>query len=66
MMVELVANPENFEDVYPESDDAEDSEDDQSESDSESNATKALADEKKRNDNLSWKLMKRRRPLRAA
>lgn len=52
MMVELVANPENFEDVYPESDDAEDSEDDQSESDSESNATKALADEKKRNDNL--------------
>lgn len=52
MMVELVANPENFEDVYPESDDTEDSEDDQSESDSESDATKALADEKKRNDDL--------------
>lgn len=51
-MVELVANPENFEDVYPESDDTEESEDDQSESDSESDATKFLADEKKRNDDL--------------
>ena len=50
MMVERVPNPENFEDVYPESDDVEESEDDQSEPDPESDATKALADEKKRND----------------
>ena len=52
MMVELVANPEKFEDVYPDSDDTEESEDDQSESDSESDATKALANEKKRNDDF--------------
>ena len=51
MMVELVPNPENFDDVYPESeDDAEESEDDQSESELESPATKALAEEKNRND----------------
>ena len=51
MMVELIPNPENFDDVYPESeDDAEESEDDQSESESELPATKALAEEKNRND----------------
>ena len=51
MMVELIPNPENFEDVYPESeDDAEESEDDQSESESELPAAKALAEEKTRND----------------
>ena len=50
-MVELIPNPENFDDVYPESeDDAEESEDDQSESESELPATKALAEEKNRND----------------
>ena len=52
-MVELIPNPDNYEDIYPESeDDAEESEDLQSESDSESDATKALAEEKKRNDDL--------------
>ena len=51
MMVELIPNPENFDDVYPESeDDAEESEDDQSESEPELPATKALAEEKTRND----------------
>ena len=50
-MVELIPNPENFEDVYPESEnDAEESEDDQSESEPELPATKALAEEKSRND----------------
>ena len=52
-MVELIRNPDNYEDIYPESeDDAEESEDPQSESDSESDATKALAERKKRNDDL--------------
>ena len=51
MMVELIPNIENFDDVYPETeDDAEESEDDQSESEPESLATKALAEEKYRND----------------
>ena len=51
MMVELIPNPENFDDVYPESeDDVEESEDDQSESEPETPATKALAEEKTRND----------------
>lgn len=51
MTVELIPNPDNYEDVYPESeDDAEESEDDQSESEAESDATKALAKEKKRID----------------
>ena len=50
-MVELIPNPETYEDVYPEpEDDAEESEDDQSESDPESDTTKALADEERRND----------------
>lgn len=53
MMVELIPNPENFDDVYPESeDDTEESEDDQSESEPETPATKALAEEKSRNDDL--------------
>lgn len=51
MMVELIPNPDIYENVYPESeDDVEESEDDQSESEPESDATKALADEKRRND----------------
>ena len=51
MTVELIPNTVNYEDVYPESeDDAEESEDDQSESEPESDATKALAQEKKRID----------------
>ena len=50
-MVELIPNPETYENVYPEpEDDAEESEDDQSESDPESDTTKALADEERRND----------------
>ena len=51
MMVELVPNPENFDNIYPQSDDdAEVSEDDQSASEPESDATKALAKERKCND----------------
>ena len=51
MMVELIPNPERFDDVYPESeDDADESEDDQSESEPELPATKALAEERSRND----------------
>lgn len=51
MMVELVPNPDDYETVYPEpEDDGAESEDDQSESDHESDATKALAEKKKRND----------------
>ncbi len=51
MMVELISNPDSYDNVYPESeDDAEESEDDQSGSEPESDATKALAAEKKRND----------------
>ena len=50
-MVELIPNPENFDHVYPESeDDVEESEDDQSESEPETPATKALAEEKSRID----------------
>lgn len=51
MMVELIPNPETYEDVYPESeDDVEESEDDQSESEPESETTKALAEERKCNE----------------
>lgn len=51
MMVELIPNPNNYEDVYPESDDeGEDSDDDYSESEPDSDATKALAEKKKQND----------------
>lgn len=51
MMVELIPNPDSYLDVYPESDDEdEDSDDDQSESEPESDATKALAEKKKQND----------------
>ncbi len=53
MMVELIPNPDKYEHVYPESEDdavAEESDDDQSESDPEPDATKALAEEKTRND----------------
>lgn len=51
MTVELIPNPDSYEEVYPESeDDAEESEDAQSESEPESDATKALAQEKKRID----------------
>ncbi len=51
MMVELISNPDSYDNVYPESeDDTEESEDDQSGSEPESDATKALAEEKKRND----------------
>ena len=51
MMVELVPNPDSYEDIYPESeDDAEESEDDQSESEPESDAVKALTKKKKQND----------------
>ena len=51
MMVELITNPDIYEDVYPESEDeAGESEDDESESDSDTEDTKALAAEKKRND----------------
>ena len=52
MMVELIPNPDSYEDIYPESEDDVESEDAQSESDFESDATKALAKEKKRNDDL--------------
>ena len=51
MMVELISNPDSYDNAYPESeDDAEESEDDQSGSELESDATKALTEEKKRND----------------
>lgn len=51
MMVELIPNPDSYQDVYPESDEEdEDSDDNQSESEPESDATKALAEEKKQND----------------
>lgn len=51
MTVELIPNLDSYEEVYPESeDDAEESEDDQSESEPESDVTKALEQEKKRND----------------
>lgn len=47
--VELIPNPDNYEDVYPESaDDAQESEDHQSESEPDSDAAKALAEQKKR------------------
>lgn len=47
--VELIPNPDNYEDVYPESgDDAQESEDDQGESEPDSDAAKALAEQKKR------------------
>ena len=51
MMVELVPNPDSYEDIYPESeDDAEESEDDQSESEPDSDAIKILTEAKKQND----------------
>ena len=50
MMVELIPNPDSYQDLYPESDDEGEISDDQSESEPESDAIKVLAEKKKQND----------------
>ena len=58
LMVELIPNPDNYEDIYPEpEDDAEESEDEQSESEPESDATNALAVEKSKRLEKKQKLL---------